>query len=229
MARTQGPEAVLFDLDETLMDHLSAEYAGALVFFQRHPAPGWTDPEAFAREWHRLAEEWFLRYQAGETDFWGQRRSRMRALFGPLSDAEADRRFGDYIDGYERHWKAFDDVGPCLDDLQSRNLRLGIITNGSRDVQSRKLAALGLERRFEVLCCSADLGVSKPDPRIFAAAAAEFGLSLASCVFVGDRRDVDAAAATAAGMRGIWLNRKDDLRAPEVETVLSLEELGGLI
>jgi putative hydrolase of the HAD superfamily len=44
-------------------------------------------------------------------------------------------------------------------------------------------------------------------------------------MYVGDRLDVDAQGATAAALRGVWLNRRGAAPAPGVETITSLAEL----
>jgi putative hydrolase of the HAD superfamily len=51
------------------------------------------------------------------------------------------------------------------------------------------------------------LGVGKPDPRVFAEACRRLGTAPGRTAYVGDELDVDARAATAAGLLGIWLDR----------------------
>jgi putative hydrolase of the HAD superfamily len=54
---------------------------------------------------------------------------------------------------------------------------------------------------------SGDVGVAKPDARIFELAAAAFGVGVGACAYVGDRLRTDAAGADGAGMLGLWLDR----------------------
>jgi putative hydrolase of the HAD superfamily len=96
---------------------------------------------------------------------------------------------------------------PCLAALAGSGLRLGIVTNGDSVQQREKLKALGLTRQFAVVVAAADIGVAKPDPRIFLHAAGQLKVAPANCLFVGDLRDTDALGAAAAGMKGVWLNR----------------------
>jgi putative hydrolase of the HAD superfamily len=223
------PDAVvLFDLDETLLDHRWAERRAALEFHARFPSELGPDPQAFAARWHALAERWFERYGRGLTTFQGQRRGRMRELFGAaLDDRTADERFEQYILHYERHWAVFPDVADCLDALAG--LPLGVITNGVAEQQNKKLAKAGLARRFSQVLCSADLGVAKPDPRIFLLAAERFGAAPDRCWYVGDRLDTDAQAAIHAGLHGVWLNRSDDPAETDVPTLTGLAGLPGLV
>jgi len=50
-----------------------------------------------------------------------------------------------------------------------------------------------------------------------------------AAVSIGDRLEVDALAATAAGLRGIWLNRTGNAVPPGVEAVDNLTDLPGLL
>lgn len=69
--------------------------------------------------------------------------------------------------------------------------------------------------------------VAKPDPRIFELACGHLGVPARAAVYVGDRLEVDAVAAMAAGLRGIWLNRGGGAVPPGVEAIDDLAELAG--
>ncbi len=73
------------------------------------------------------------------------------------------------------------------------------------------------------------LGVAKPDPRALELACVHIGVPPHAAVYIGDRLEVDALAATAAGSRGIWLNRTGGVVPPGVEAVDNLNDLPGLL
>jgi putative hydrolase of the HAD superfamily len=50
-----------------------------------------------------------------------------------------------------------------------------------------------------------------------------------AAAYIGDQLEVDALAATAAGLRGIWLNRTGDPCPRGVETVNNLTDLPSLL
>ncbi len=186
-------EAVLFDLDDTLLDGDAAWRSGMDRLLVRCP---WVERAAAFRAWEAAFREHFPRYLAGALTFEESRVARIRSWAErvPVTvEAGAELSwFGDYLAGHEAGWIAFDDVASCLSALGS--LRLGVITNGDGDQQRAKLAALGLGPVFEVVIASGDAGCAKPDPRIFDLAAARLGLPPGRCLFVGDRRDTDALA-----------------------------------
>lgn len=222
-------EAVLFDLDDTLLDGAAAAESGLRGLLARCPAVSW---EAAAAAWDEAFTEHFPPYLAGEVTMAQSRAARIRAwadrLGVPVEAGSEPAWFEWYLAGYEAGWAGFGDVGGCLDALAG--LRLGVITNGDGEQQRAKLAALGLAGRFETVIASGDAGVAKPDARIFGLAAAAIGVPLERCLFVGDNRAGDVVGAQAAGMLGVWLNRRAEA-APDdaVPQISSLAELPGLV
>jgi putative hydrolase of the HAD superfamily len=91
-----------------------------------------------------------------------------------------------------------------LDRLR-RHVRLGLVTNGTSDLQRRKLALAGLADRFDVVVAACDVGIGKPDPAVFAAALAALGVAADEVVMVGNDLDRDIAGAAAAGIRSLWI------------------------
>jgi putative hydrolase of the HAD superfamily len=208
-------QAVLFDLDGTLMDHDAARVAG----LRGHLAE-WL-PGAQASELARLDEQWrvlearhYDEYAAGRCSMQEQRRRRVRGMHEALgrelgSDEAADEWFGAYLEHYRAEWSAFEDAVPALEALVAANpeIRLAVVTNGEGEAQRAKLRAIGLAERFPLLVASGEVGVAKPDAAIFALACERLEVEPARAAHVGDRLDLDAHGAAAAGLRGIWLAR----------------------
>ena len=217
---------LFFDLDRTLLDHDGAQRTAASVFWRQHRAQDEPDLSRFLIDWDRRAEHHMQRYLLGEISFADQRRFRLReVLRNPeLSDDEADVLFAAHLEHYEGAWSLFDDVLPCLAHPASQ--RIGLITNGDGPQQLRKLAGLGLSGRFAVVVISGDLGVAKPHANIFLEACRRADVAPDQAVYVGDRLDHDARAAAAAGLRGVWLDRKNGVERPsDVRRITSLDEL----
>lgn len=220
-------EVVLFDLDDTLMAHTRAvDDAIALAQSTAGGAFAADDAAAVQRRWAELEERHYTRYLTGELSYLGQRIWRARDLLAPygiaVDDDEALAWFERYLVGYRDAWRLFDDVLPALESLGDR--RVGIITNGDLAFQTDKLQRIDLWDRLDLtpvradgsvdeparqgrVIASGELGVTKPDARIFDAAAAAFGVAPAQCAYVGDRVRTDAVGAHDAGMLGIWLDR----------------------
>jgi phosphoglycolate phosphatase/putative hydrolase of the HAD superfamily len=88
---------------------------------------------------------------------------------------------------------------PLLDFLASRGISCGVFSDYPA---TEKISALGLDGRFDVVVSAVDndVGAFKPDARGFLAAARRWNMPADQVLYVGDRADVDAAGAAAAGM-----------------------------
>jgi len=226
---------VLFDVDGTLVDHDGAAAAGAQQWLM---AMGWADAGTIAglvSKWDEIAERHFPAYRARLTTFQGQRRLRLRE-FLPLvgidastwSDDRLDDLFTTYLVAYEAAWRSFPDAEPCLEALR-RVCQIAVLSNGNQEQQEEKVSRTGLGRYVDVVLTSDKLGVAKPDPRAFELACGRLGVPARAVVYVGDQLEVDARAATAAGLRGIWLNRTGDTVPSGVEAIDNLTDLPTLL
>ena len=197
--------AVFFDLDDTLFAHRASVARGIVGHIRAVGGFEAVDDAAAIALWHALEEEHYHSYLAGRLDFEGQRRARARdfaAAHGIALDAPGPW-FDDYFERYREAWHLHDDTLPLLAALDGYTL--GIITNGEPDFQQRKLDQVGLS--FPFVIASGGVGFTKPDPRIFALAAAQAGVAASECAYVGDRFETDALGSAAAGMLGVWLDR----------------------
>lgn len=225
-------EAVFFDIDDTLADAEASTRAGAMGLFDRYRDRLSGSDEHLLQRWNTLLDRHFERYLRGETSFIGQRRARIRSLFGltqdQLPDVEVDAIDAVYRELKEATRRLFPDAIETLDALGG--FRLGIISNGSSTRQREKLASAGILDRFAAVMISEDIGVAKPDPEIFEAACQAIGARPSACVHVGDRLDTDAHGARDAGLTGVWLNRRgEDAGTPGVPTIERLSELPALV
>lgn len=228
-------QAVLFDIDDTLVDFAGSAAAGLVDLLG--PAAQRDGLSAF---WLDLTEHHYPRFLRGEVEFHRMQVERLTALLewaglpvpgdDGLRELEARRQ-----DVMTRSFRLFDDVTPCLTAMTP--WRTGVISNSDGPHQRAKLAAVGLADAFEVVVISGEVGHPKPDPRIFAEACRRLDLPPDRVAYVGDRRDVDAEGAAAVGMLGVWLDRRGGAgapevgptAAPEVMVITSLAQLPGLL
>ena len=130
---------------------------------------------------------------------------------------------------WERHenFSLYEDALPVLDALRAHGLKIGLITNGQRDLDE-----FVAHHRLQVdaMVGSKAHGKIKPDPSIFQAALADLGVAPDEAVMVGDSYEDDIAGARALGIRAILLDR--DGRHPDAEdridTLLALPAALGL-
>jgi putative hydrolase of the HAD superfamily len=144
----------------------------------------------------------------------------MLALEEPLSDDDLDRHFAQFLVHYESSWTAYDDVPEAFASWRAAGVRVAVLTNGVGEQQWRKLRALGVDGQVEFVVALDDLGVGKPDPRVYAEACRRFGLPPDQVVYVGDDVARDAVGATACGLTGVWLDRFGVEVPPGVDVVV---------
>jgi putative hydrolase of the HAD superfamily len=89
------------------------------------------------------------------------------------------------------------------------------------------LAELGLAEFFNFILPSAEVGVEKPDRRIFRLALQRLGLKSQEVVHIGDQYEADVVGARAVGIMPILLDRKGKVRHQDVICIGSLAELVG--
>ena len=217
-------KAVLFDLDDTLIDSSRSREERALRAHRRLRAEGvvvaWP---AFWRSINSLDEGGF--YSKG--------------VEGAIRDLGLHATaLGDECVGLWRFIGAEDllthstGCTDALDVLKAR-YRLGVVTNGPAEAQRHKFRHTGLEDYFELFLPSGEVGVGKPDPQILRIALDRLGLQPHEAVFVGDHLDLDVICAHGAGMRGILYN-PGNRRPPDPDIVpdgmvKGLDELPGLL
>ncbi|HBK3302408.1 pyrimidine 5'-nucleotidase [Citrobacter koseri] len=112
-------------------------------------------------------------------------------------------------------------------------VKMGIITNGFTSLQQIRLERTGLRDRFDLLVISEEVGVAKPDPRIFDYALEQAGSPDRSRVLmVGDTAESDILGGINAGFSTCWLNAHHREQPAGIEptwTVASLSELEQLL
>lgn len=122
----------------------------------------------------------------------------------------------------------YSDVEPVLKGLQAK-YDLGLATNGAPDLQREKLRGSKLGAYFEVVVVSGEVGVGKPDPRVFSLVLERLNIGPEMAVGVGDSLGRDISGAQQAGIKGVWLNREKRERNGSVQPdheIESLSELG---
>jgi putative hydrolase of the HAD superfamily len=219
VATTRRPrvDAVLLDLDDTLIDTRAAFYAAVSTV-----ATTWL-PDVSPERHDEVARRWiadvgghFRAYTRGEISIVQQRRRRaddLQITFGGevLDDERFAAWFAAYDAAFRESWRLHDDVWPLFDALDAAGVAVGALSNSSRELSLAKLDRLGLADRLPLLASPDDLGFGKPDPQVFHLACSRLRAGAGSApgrtAYVGDELDVDAQGATAAGLVGIWLDR----------------------
>lgn len=220
--------AVLFDLDNTLFDHLTSARAGVDAFL-RHL--GTEHSDELTCSWFEIEQVNYDRFLTKELSFHEQRRERLRqflpltGLAVPTTDSRLDQLFATYLQNYEEAWTAFPDAAPALRRLRSGGIPVGVVTNGNHDQQTSKINKIGLDPLLDRIFSSELTSHAKPAPEAFIEPCKSMQIAPAQTLYVGDNYRVDIEGARNAGLQAIHLNREGTRRQGTIQSLAELPPL----
>lgn len=201
--------ALIFDAGNTLVRMNYAAIAGQLARLG-HPVEAETVQRAEWRARVRLDDGVFT-HPGASTESGSARAAYVHLILEELGlgDPETARAMTVWRQSYNAPVGLFDVADPeseaALALARAAGLSVGVISNSNGTVRAL-LAALGLARHLDFVIDSAEVGVEKPDPRIFALALTAAAAAPSEAVYVGDLYSVDVQGARAAGLAGILLD-----------------------
>ena len=198
-------KAVFFDADDTLFDYPRAERAAVRACLREFRLR--VGLRTFIDSYRRHNLEMWQAFERGETDQATLRVERFRrvaAEFG-IARLPVERISAFYLETLSGQPHLFPGALATVRAL-ARTYPLALVTNGIAMVQHRRFAASPSTRHFQAVVISEEVGIAKPDPRIFEPALKKIGVSAGDVLFVGDSVTSDMAAARNAGMDFCWLN-----------------------
>ncbi|MEH7011299.1 HAD family hydrolase [Neobacillus niacini] len=189
-------KAVLFDLDGTLLDRDESVKRFIYSQYDRlNRVVGHIPRENYIKRFIELDQRGYVWkdkvYQQLVTEF-------------EIREITREELLQDYISEFKNHCVPFPNLVNMLQELRSRNLQLGMITNGRGQFQLDNIKALGIEKYFDRILISEWEGIKKPDPDIFRRALEQLNVAPHESIFVGDHPDNDVKAAQNVGMIGVW-------------------------
>ena len=215
--------AVLFDLDETLLDR-----AGAYARLCRH----WY--RTLPRAGRPPDEEGFVARMAA----WDQAGRAKHECYGSLLQLWPGC-FADVETAIAEHRRLLPELvtldprtRALLVRLRRDGMRSAVVTNGTSASQRPKLRNTGIDALVDAIAVSEEVGVAKPEPEIFRHALAAIDADPATTLFVGDNPAADIGGAKALGMPAAWvhLGRDWELATLRPDYVVgAVWELGALL
>ncbi len=213
-------KAVLFDFDETLQDRTGAFENYMDAFFKEF------FPDLNGKELKKRQEEMRFLDNGGYVNRvkWHEELAKKWSW----TDAPPATELAEhYIKNFGNFVKPFENVTATLTELKKRGYTVGLITNGPAFLQRSKVENSGLMPLIDFLLVSGDIGIHKPDKRIFEIAAERLNIKCSECVYVGDHPINDIKGSTDAGMKAIRMNfgwfKNKDLR-PDIPVINDIIE-----
>lgn len=209
--RNSEIKTVWLDLDDTLIDfHTNSRLSLELLYSQFN-----------LNQWFRTPEIWIDTYQTHNHALWAlyndaaitRDELRRQRFTTPLTEAGVHPEQATelwpmldktYLDLLARQRTLIPGALNLLKVLQSKNVRIAILSNGFKEVQHRKIESAGIGTYIDLVVLSDDINVNKPDLRLFRHAMQQSGdLNPHSHLMIGDNPATDIAGAVNAGWHAI--------------------------
>jgi len=206
-------EAVLFDLDGTLMQSTQSQTRATkyvadalrsrLVLHNRIPQ------RVILHTVERVSAEMGLKLLY-DRSLWWKEIARRLDVEETISDEFARTLTLGYWSNYARAMKPYKDSIPTLRWLRAEGYKVGLVTDtdGTRGLKSRRLSMIRLVRLFDtVVIAGEDTKGVKPHPSGYLAALRRLNTRPTHAVFVGDNPLTDMRGANRVGMTSILIDR----------------------
>lgn len=102
---------------------------------------------------------------------------------------------------------------------------LYILSNGFKELQSRKMCTVGIDKYFDALILSEDIGVNKPNRELYEYALQKTASTTEDSIMIGDMFETDIMGAANIGMKQIYFNPKKKEGMPFTPTYMVTELL----
>jgi len=188
-------KAVIFDLDNTLLDFMKMKSSSIKAAVKGMIAAGMKiNAEHSIKEIYQIYDTKGYEHQEVLTEFIINKLNELNYKYLAAGIVE-------YKKAKERSLNLYDDVIPTLDKLIGSNLKLGIVSDAPSREAWIRLYTLRLHDKFEDVVTFNDTGLHKPAKEPFVKIAEKLKVHLNECMMVGDWPDRDIKGAYEVGMK----------------------------
>jgi putative hydrolase of the HAD superfamily len=203
----RGAKAVVFDLDDTLINWRQAEFAAIGDLARDHfAAAGIPEPRVRSTYAEVMALNIASFKATGRWWYIGERLGLLSQRLGT-----ADTVLGDTLAAHFRlhvvqHLALLPGALDALAAARAAGARTALLTNGPGNVQRPKVEQFGLAACVDFVGITGEIGHWKPAPEAFLHVLAKLGVAPRDAVMVGDSIDFDIEPARRLGMRTVWVD-----------------------
>ena len=221
-------EFLFLDLDDTILDFQKAEHIALRTSLQE---VGVTPTDEICTRYRQINKEHWEALERGEMTREQVSVGRFATLFREIG-AEADAQLCSrrYIENLALGNDFLPGAKEAVESL-AKKYKLYVASNGTKTVQTKRLASTDLEKFFEDIFISQDLGADKPSMVFFERCFARIpGFDPQKAMIVGDSLSSDIQGGINAGIRTCWINPTHKASGTikpdfELESITQLEAL----
>jgi len=199
------PSFVYFDLDNTLLDHISAEGKAQHSTYNQYPELQQVPIDQWLEQYQLVNHLLWESYQRDEIDRYELQSARFRNTMEKfeLDTARSEEIGKYYMNSYREYWSWVDGAQSVLK-LVSSKVKSGVITNGFKETQELKFDKLNIKDYCSPLLITEEIGKLKPHPIAFDVATEKAGVPREEILYVGDSFSSDIIGGKNAGWKTAW-------------------------
>jgi len=200
-----NPKFIFFDLDNTLLNHDSAETAAQNDLYESTPELQEVSLDEWLSTYKTINHNLWLKYQEGKIDRHHLQFSRFHDAMDELGiSTKRSKEVGrTYMQCYRNHWSWVDGAQEALEEVAEK-YPVGIVTNGFLETQQMKIQKMGLDQYTNLFVITEEIGVMKPHQKVFDVATERAGVDRKSILYVGDSYSSDIIGGRNAGWNTAW-------------------------
>lgn len=217
---------IFFDLDHTLWDFDKNSMLAFKRVFKKFKIT--IEFDAFLKIYEPINVEYWKKYREDKVSKENLRRGRLIDSFNFFDLIYTTEKIDEIADAYiqelpfDNH--LFEGALEILDYLILK-YKLHIITNGFEEVQHKKLKNSGIDCYFSTVTTSEEVGLKKPNPKVFLTALNKANSLPAQSVMIGDSLEADILGANNIGMQTIFYNYRNENISKKIKSIDSLIEI----
>lgn len=199
-------KVVFFDINDTLINHSNAQEIAIKKMSTLLPGQNEAD---FIKVWKKVAKRYWEIFERKEKTFEEQRLGRIKSVWENFKVKLTPQEINKYASYYVNYYEQALSVNPILQTfielLQASHIPVGIISNGYGPIQRSRLKVAGIESYFtdQLIFISGEIGIAKPDEKIFILAEKTAGVPSSDIIFFGNDPKNDIEPAKKRGWQTI--------------------------
>ena len=223
-----GIKNIFWDLDHTLWDFDKNSDLTIKKILKLNQIN--IDYKVFLKEYHPINRKYWDMYRQNKVSKPDLRFYRLYDTFKKINYDITDNLINKMAEDYIIHLSDYNYLIPnaaLVLEKFSMKYDMHIITNGFKNVQLKKLKKSGLNKYFKTLTISEDIGVQKPNEKIFFHALSIASAEIKNSIMIGDNYNADVLGAKNIGMKSIYFNfhKKNSINSKEIIVIDDLIEL----
>lgn len=220
---------VFFDADDTLYDFNKSQkiaFKDAITHFNIN-----YHSDILYYEYQRLNKELWSLLEKGSLNASELKILRFQKLFETHNISQNPKIFADYyIEKISQSTHTIAYAEQLCHTIRANHIEIGIITNGFTDTQNPRLKSSNLNKYFNSITISEEVGYRKPQQEIFSIARAKHPhIPVEKILMVGDNLEADIHGAKQAGIDACWFHRAGLKTKENVNTNYIITELQQLL